>query len=90
MPGPEQMARTTIRVRMVTHTPEAPRSSGRGTKPFFIPAQPITTYPRRQLIDVLRWVSSEGLMRTDEELLKETADALGYKRKGARIDAVLT
>jgi hypothetical protein len=66
------------------------RSNGRSAKPFFIPGQPINTYSRRQLIDVLRWVSSDGLMRTDEELLKETVDALGYRRRGARIDAVLT
>lgn len=67
-----------------------PRSNGRRTKPFFIPAQPIITYPRRQLFDILHWISSDGLMRTDEEFLKEAVNALGYKRRGARIDAVLT
>jgi hypothetical protein len=41
-------------------------------------------------MEILYWISSDGLMRTDDELLKEAVDALGYKRRGARVDAVLT
>ena len=67
-----------------------PVSNGRSNKPLFVAGQPIAAYSHRQLIQVVQWLMSDGLMRTNEELLKEAVEALGFKRRGVRIDTALT
>jgi very-short-patch-repair endonuclease len=50
---------------------------------------PIDTYTSAELLDVVRWIASDGLLRTEDEVLRETARELGYARVGARIDRTL-
>jgi hypothetical protein len=54
------------------------------------PGEPINTYSLAQLIQVIRWVKSDGLLRTEDELLDEVIGALGYSRRGKRIVATIT
>ncbi len=61
-------------------------STERGPQPDVPLGLPITDYTDDQLIAVVAWVRSDGGLRTDEELAKETRDALGIGR-GSRIDA---
>ena len=51
---------------------------------------PISEYSDRQLLDVIAWVMSDMLVRTDEEILSETMECLGFKRRGSRIAERLT
>ena len=53
------------------------------------PGTPITEYDQRQLVGLVRWIESDGLLRTEEELVNECIRALGFKRRGARIIAAL-
>ena len=46
----------------------------------------ITEYPDEQLTSMVEWVLADGGLRTDDELAKETREALGLGR-GSRIDA---
>ena len=66
-----------------------PKANDRTSRPYFAPGQPITAYTHGQLTQIIKWIASDGLMRTDEELLQEAVEILKFKRRGARIDAAL-
>ena len=50
----------------------------------------ITHYRDHQLMELVRWIESDGLLRTDEQLMDELRDELGFKRRGKRIEDALT
>ncbi|HET7509309.1 MAG TPA: AAA domain-containing protein [Solirubrobacterales bacterium] len=67
---------------------EHPRRDG----PLPIPAangRSITEYTNRQLVSLIRWIESDGLLRTKAELREEAIEVLGYRRRGPRIVAAL-
>jgi hypothetical protein len=39
---------------------------------------------------LVRWLQSDGLLRTDDELIEAAARELGFRRRGARIVAALS
>ncbi len=49
----------------------------------------IADYSQWQLRSVIRWVKSDGLLHTEDELLEEAMTALGFSRKGIRIVTAL-
>lgn len=51
---------------------------------------PINDYWPSQLQQLAAWVESDGLLRTEEEVLNEMVADLGYGRRGSRIVAALT
>jgi hypothetical protein len=58
---------------------------GRGPRPSLQPGQPITEYSDRQLASLIRWIESDTLLRTEDELLAAFVSELGYRRRGTRI-----
>ena len=50
---------------------------------------PIDEYSDRQLVALIRWIESDTLLRTDDELREEAIEALGYQRRGHRIVGAL-
>lgn len=48
---------------------------------------PITEYSERELVPVIRWLCSDTLLRTDDELFDEFMAELGFRRRGSRIRA---
>ncbi len=60
-------------------TRTGPRPPGMGG------GRPIDEYTPPQLIEFARWVASDGLLRTEAELIDEMIGELGYKRRGAKI-----
>ena len=69
-----------------------PSESGppdRGQRPYLRPGYPITDYTRRELRSLARWILSDTLLRTDDDLMSEMRRELGFKRRGSRIDAAL-
>ena len=38
----------------------------------------------------MRWIESDTLLRTEDELLAETMRTLGFTRRGSKITAALT
>jgi very-short-patch-repair endonuclease len=64
---------------------EPPSGNGRGPRPSLRPGQPITEYSDRQLASVIRWIESDTLLRTEDELLTAFVSELGYRRRGTRI-----
>ena len=49
----------------------------------------ITDYRDDQLTALARWIESDGLLRTDDQLMDEMRGELGFQRKGKRIEDAL-
>jgi hypothetical protein len=45
----------------------------------------ITEYSQQQLRSIVRWVQSDTLLRTHDELLTEVMSDLGFQKRGKRI-----
>ncbi len=50
----------------------------------------ITDYAHRQLVELARWISSDTLLRTDDDLIREMMEEIGFTRSGNRIRAALS
>lgn len=61
----------------------------RGPKPPVLVNVPIDQHSTRELLRLLEWIQSDGQLRTDEELMGQLVQHLGYKRRGSRIEARL-
>jgi very-short-patch-repair endonuclease len=57
----------------------------RGPRPHVPKRKAINEYSDRELRQIAEWVSSDGLLRTDEELIREIFDTLPFERLGSRI-----
>ncbi|MGK2966676.1 MAG: hypothetical protein ACSLFM_13890, partial [Tepidiformaceae bacterium] len=69
---------------------EEPEIPGRAPRPRGIGRRGgIDDYSPRELVAIVNWIRSDGRLRTDEELLDEAIDALGFSRRGPRIEAAL-
>lgn len=54
-------------------------------RPDFQPGLPITEYPEDILVALVRWIESDGRLRTEDDVLAEAMEALGFTRRGPRI-----
>ena len=66
--------------------PSSPGKNGRGLRPFVPQRSSITEYTSKELIRLISWVASDGQLRTDDEVMKEMIEVLGFKRRGVRIE----
>ena len=62
----------------------------RGPCPIQITGEGIDRYSHYQLVDLIQWIKSDTLLRTEDELLSEALRQLGFKKRGSRIVAGLT
>ncbi len=67
--------------------PAAPARSG--PCPVALNRPSIGAYSQPELVAVVRWVKSDTLLRTEDELLEETMGVLGFRRRGAKITAAI-
>lgn len=67
------------------------RPSGveRGRRPEVAVGLPLAAYSDDQLDEIALWIVSDGLERTEDQLIEEIQSALGLTRRGAQVDAVL-
>ncbi len=56
-----------------------------GTRPSFRPGLPIKEYPPSTLVQLVRFIQSDGRLRTESELVDEMISELEFKRRGSRI-----
>ena len=61
----------------------------RAPRPAVYRGRPITDYTQAQLQAIVRWIESDTLLRTREELIEEVMRDLGFLRHGKRIDAAI-
>ena len=61
----------------------------RGPRPSVTPGLPLTAYTDDQLDELLAWIQSDGVPRSDEDLMAAIRDEIAMERRGGQIDAVL-
>jgi len=61
----------------------------RGQRPNVLKCDKIADYRQSELASLIRWILSDGRLRTDEEILREMLPELGFKRRGVRIDEAI-
>ncbi|WP_328446422.1 AAA domain-containing protein [Amycolatopsis sp. NBC_00438] len=64
---------------------EPPPPAVRGPRPRIPSGLPIQEYSERQLIEICRWLMSDGLLLDAEERLGQAVAELGFRRRGQRI-----
>ncbi len=69
--------------------PPPPPPTRTGSRPVIVPGRSIDAYSPYELEQLLRWIRSDTLLRTDEELLELAIEELGFRRRGSRIVAAL-
>jgi very-short-patch-repair endonuclease len=66
-------------------TNETTRIGRAGPRPYVPRGIPIDRYTGTQLVRLIRWIDSDDMLRTEQELLEDAVSELGYQRKGQRI-----
>jgi very-short-patch-repair endonuclease len=61
-----------------------------GSRPLVTRGLPISDYTNTELLALARWIRSDGILRTEEELLDEMMRELGFQRRGKNVVASLT
>ena len=62
----------------------------RGPCPIWVSGEGIDAYSQAELVALIRWIESDTLLRTEDELLAEAIRQLGFRKRGSRIVAALT
>ena len=57
----------------------------RGPMPVEPDLGSITAYQHRELVALIRWIESDTLLRTEDDLLAEAMSLLGFRRRGRNI-----
>jgi very-short-patch-repair endonuclease len=65
------------------------RIPARAERPPVLPGRPINDYSHPSLVALIRWIESDTLLRTEDELLESAMAHLGFSRKGSRIVAAI-
>lgn len=89
--GEEPPPRTAAQYRERTEhdCDDQPSSVERGPRPRVAKGMSIQDYSQKELVELTRWIESDTLLRTEEQLLSELVDELGFQRRGARIESRL-
>ena len=83
----EQQAESSL---VQTDDATAPPHQRTRPRPNIEQRKSIEDYTDRELRELLHWIMSDTLLRTDDELKGEMTRELGFKRRGSRIDAALS
>src|ERR1700677_2742411 len=58
----------------------------RGLRPQIPMRTSISEYREDELIQLLKWIASDGQLRTDDQIIDEMVSTLGFSRRGNRIE----
>ena len=61
----------------------------RGPRPPIPVRTSISEYREGELIQLLRWIASDGQLRTDDQIIDEVIPTLGFSRRGVRIESAI-
>ena len=79
-------------VDVVTQPPVSPvvaDPAARGARPNVMPGENINEYSHHELVALARWIRSDTLLRTDDDMHREMRKELGFKRGGSRINSAI-
>ncbi|MDH6462741.1 very-short-patch-repair endonuclease [Micromonospora sp. A200] len=86
---PASVKRPVVRPRSESVPPSSTEPIRSMLKPPLYPGAPITEYSRRQLAALVAWINSDGCLRTEEQIITEAMQELGFRRRGQRINAAI-
>ncbi|MDX3073556.1 hypothetical protein [Streptomyces sp. MI02-7b] len=86
-PEPEAAAAEAVEA-VRSEAPEEP-GVGRLAKPAIVAGKAVTAYAPEELAALVRWIDTDGVKRTDDELLRAAMKELGFARLGPRIKEAL-
>jgi hypothetical protein len=93
MANTEQRARVPERSSAEETVPDLPLQELRGRRSSIFPPIPkragIGDYTSGELRDLYNWVTSDGHLRTHDEIADEMCAALPFSRRGSRIEGIL-
>ncbi|MBV1850268.1 AAA domain-containing protein [Catellatospora tritici] len=78
LPGPQQLA-DAVTIRL---TSAAPRRLPRPELPAGVG---VADLPEQTLVELVRWIESDGLNRTEDEVVAEATEELGVPRRTAKV-----
>jgi very-short-patch-repair endonuclease len=79
-----------VKVQPNGHSAQAePPTQTRYARPRISIKPSIAQYSMFELAELIKWVASDGKLRTDEEIVSEMVSALGFARRGARIESAI-
>lgn len=93
--GTETAAQRMIRIQAdedihgTGETPWQPSDADRARRPEVAVGLPLAAYSDDQLDEVARWIRSDGIERSEDEMVVEIQRALALTRRGAQVEAVL-
>jgi very-short-patch-repair endonuclease len=61
----------------------------RGPRPPVPVRTSINEYREGELIQLLKWITSDGQLRTDDQIIDELVPTLGFRRRGVRIESAI-
>ena len=67
----------------------APAYLRKGPRPAIPVRTSIAQYTSTELIQLLRWIASDGQLRTDDQIVDEMVAVLGFSRRGVRIERAI-
>jgi very-short-patch-repair endonuclease len=86
----KRTAEPTVVLPVVRAAEPAPVAAHRSAdRPELVPGKPISEYSQDELIALVRWIESDTLLRTEDEVVEAARKELGFRRGGSRINAAL-
>jgi very-short-patch-repair endonuclease len=59
--------------------------TARGRRPAVQKRKSVNAYSLREVVSLVEWIKSDGRLRTDDDLLEEVMNELGFNRRGKKI-----
>jgi very-short-patch-repair endonuclease len=85
----EKPATADVAGRTTQRSAEMPVAKRKGSRPRVRRNQPIGAYTQADLVSLVRWIESDDLVRTEDDLLIETIHELGFEKRGKNIVAAI-
>jgi len=83
-------ATSSARKEAIGNSSQVPQSTGhRKPRPYIPRKATIDDYSSNELVELVRWVISDGQLRTDEQIMEEILPELGFSRRGVRIETAI-
>jgi hypothetical protein len=83
---PGKLLQTAYEAALSRTTP-APSAPGQrtGQRRWITHGQPIEAYSDAELLALAKWIRSDDILRTEDELLQEMMHELGFQRRGKNV-----
>ncbi len=83
-------AASSVREETIGNSNQVPQPPGhRKPRPYIPRKATIDDYSSNELVELVRWIISDGQLRTDEQIMEDILPELGFSRRGVRIETAI-